>query len=134
MKKTTENGKAAGTKKSDYETSKDTTASTDETVFSFKDSVFKSRKAFIIYAIIGLVFIATVSFMSASVIEKNQKNVTSRQVKKKKFGVSEPKKIEKSNRKTVIKNGKQFVVLSKKEVSRYLSLLKVMLLRLKNDC
>ena len=124
MTKSAEKRNAGKSKRSDYESSEKTNTSTGEN----EGSVFKSGKAVIIYAIIGLLFIAAVSFISASVIQKDQNHDTLKEVNKTKILVSESGKNRKSNKKTIIKNGKQFVVLSKKEVSRSLSLLKVLFL------
>ena len=124
MTKSAEKRNAGESKRSDYESSEKAKTSTGGN----EGSVFKSGKAVIIYAIIGLLFIAAVSFISASVIQKDQNHDTLKEVNNTKILVSESGKNRKSNKKTIIKNGKQFVVLSKKEVSRSLSLLKVMFL------
>ena len=94
------------TRKSDEELSKDFNFFGVET----KGSVFKSNKAIIIYAIIGIVFVFICSILSATYIQsnnnisKNTKNMTN-------IVISNSTK-----KKVVTKNGKQFVVLSKKEV------------------
>ena len=74
-------------------------------------SVFKSKMAIIIYAIIGIVFVFVCSLVSATYIQSNI-NVRNNTTNITNIVISNSTK-----KKVVIKNGKQFVVLSKKEVT-----------------
>ena len=74
-------------------------------------SVFKSKMAIITYAIIGIVFVFVSSLVSATYVQSNI-NIRNNTTNITNIVISNSTK-----KKVVIKNGKQFVVLSKKEVT-----------------
>ena len=94
------------TKKLDKEFSKEFNCFGCET----KGSFVRSNKAIILYALLGLVLVSTCSIVSASVIQNSKVNTN---INKNTTNITNK---DKSSHKIVIKNGKQFVVLSKKEV------------------
>ena len=94
------------TKKLDKELSKELNCFGCET----KGSFVKSNKAIIVYAVLGLVLLFTCSVVSASVIQSSKVNT---KINKNTTNTTTD---DKPSQKFVIKNGKQFVVLSKKEV------------------
>ena len=95
------------TKKLDKEFSKELNCFDCET----KGSFVRSNKAIIVYAILGIFLVFTCSIVSASVIQNSKVNKNTNN------NATNITNKDKSSQKIVIKNGKQFVVLSKKEVT-----------------